>query len=953
MAITALTASASFRYNDPKPTRISTKRPQTPSKLLQQVSHLCTQKRLSDAVRLITTSPKPDVDSIGLILQSCGSNRDLELGKKIHKFISSDQRLSTHVVLTTRLMTMYAMCGSVSESRSVFDSLDERNLFQWNAMISSYTRNDCFDEAIDVFLNLLSETDLQPDDFTFPCIIKSCGLISDLGFGQQVHGMGLKLGLGSTDTFVCNALMYMYGKCRLVGGALKVFDRMPQRNLVTWNTMLGVFSENKLSNKVIDLFVEMLDIGCKEEIRPDEATLVTVLPVCSAEGWIEIGKSIHGLATKLGLDSHVRVNNALMDMYSKCGFLLEAEHLFFSEDRLNRSLVTWNAMIGGYARNGDISSSFNLLRSMNSTNNLKANEITILNILPVCLEPTELNKLKEMHCFLIRNKLQDTHELVINALVSAYAKCGSLEYAVRVFDSSHIQTVNLWNALIGGFAQNGDPENAVQFFFAMKADEFEPDWYTIGSLLSACAHLKNLCHCKSIHGYVIRNGLERDSFITISLLYAYIQCGMVSTARNLFDLMKEPDMVAWNAMLTGYAQNESPFNSLDLFRKMQLYHDTKPSTVATVSTLMACTDLCIPRLGRELHGFALRNGYTDDAFIGSSIIDMYAKCGLVEESRSFFDRIRQKDLVHWTVMLTGYGVNGFGKEAVELYKEMQREGLKPDEYTCIGLLMACGHSGMVEEGLNYFEEMKNIHGLEPKLEHYACVVDMLGRAGRLNDAAKLLVEMPEKPDGKLLSSLLGACKIHGDLSLGEKVLNKLLELEPDKSEHYVLASNLYASFGKWDDVKRIRGKIKEGGLYKDPGYSWIEVGGRVYSFLAGYNNGFLPEMDEIREVWRHLEDQICKIGYVPDTSVVLHDVHEEEKLEKLRGHSEKLAISFGLLRSRGKVKKLRVYKNIRMCKDCHNAFKFVTKVVGKEIVIRDNKRFHHFRDGLCSCGDYW
>ncbi|KAJ4779258.1 Pentatricopeptide repeat-containing family protein [Rhynchospora pubera] len=953
MAITALTASAAFRYDDPKSTRISNKRPQAPSKLFLQVSHLCTQNRLSEAIRLTTTYPNPDVDSISVILQSCGANRDVESAKEIHEFISSDQRLSTHVVLTTRLMTMYAMCGSISESRLVFDSLNERNLFQWNAMISSYTRNGRFVEAIEVFLKLLSETDLRPDDFTFPCVIKSCGASLDLNFGKQVHGMGLKLGLGSTDTFVCNALMCMYGKCGFVGSASKVFDRMPHKNLVSWNTMLGVFSENECSNRVIDLFVELLKIGYKQDTRPDEATFVTVLPVCSAERWIEIGESIHGLAVKLGLDSQVRVNNALLDMYSKCGLLLEAEHLFFSRGKFDQSLVTWNAMIGGYARNGNISSSFELLRSLNSTNSLMANEITILNILPACMSPQQLSKLKEMHCFLIRNELQDTHELVSNGLVAAYAKCGSLEYAVKVFDSTPIQTVNLWNALIGGYAQNGDPESAVCFFFDMGANGFQPDGYTICSLLLACAKLKNLYHSKSIHGFVIRNGLERDSFITISLLSAYIQCGMVSTARVLFDSMNERDMVSWNAMLAGYAQNGLPIHALDLFRNLQMYFGTKLSTVATVSALMACTDLSIPRLGRELHGFSLKYGYTEDAFIGSSIIDMYAKCGLVEESRCFFDRIKHKDLVHWTVMLTSYGVNGFGKEAVELYILMQREGLQPDEYTFIGLLMACGHSGMVQEGLNYFEEMKKVHGLEPKLEHYSCVVDMLGRAGLLTDAAKLVEEMPVRPDEKILSSLLCACRIHGDLNLGQKVMEKLLDMEPDKSEHYVLASNLHASFGNWDEVRKLRDKIKEAGLYKDPGYSWIEVGGRVYSFLAGDNDKAIPEMDKIREVWRSLEERIYEIGYVPDTSVVLHEINEEEKLEKLRGHSEKLAISFGLLSTNGMVKTLRVYKNIRMCKDCHNAIKYVTKVLQKEIVVRDNKRFHHFRDGLCSCGDFW
>lgn len=477
----------------------------------------------------------------------------------------------------------------------------------------------------------------------------------------------------------------------------------------------------------------------------------------------------------------------------------------------------------------------------------------------------------------------------------------------------------------------------------------EPDWFSIGSLLLACARSKDLLNGKSIHGFALRNGLEKDSFIKISLLSLYIQCGETAAARALFDAMEEKDLVSWNAMISGYSQNGLPEESLNLFRELQ-QDGYKPSMIAMTSAFTACAELSALRLGRETHCSALKANFSKDSFVGSSIIDMYAKCGSIEQAYSFFSNLNDKDAVTWTVMITGYGINGFGHEAINLFDEMKREGLKPDAFTYVGILMACGHAGLVEEGLQYFEEMKNNNGLEPKLEHYACVADMLGRAGRLAEAARLIEDMPEKPDGRIWGALLGACRIHGNISLGGKVAEKLLELEPDKGEHYVLASNLYASSGRWDDARKIRKRMKETGIRKDPGCSWIDVGGQVYNFVAGDNR--LPESEEIHAMWSSLEEKIRGIGYVPDTSSVLHELEEEEKLKALRGHSEKQAIAFGLLKTSGATK-VRVCKNIRMCRDCHNAVKLVSKLVGRDIVVRDNKRFHHFRDGFCTCGDFW
>ncbi|URE43345.1 Pentatricopeptide repeat-containing protein [Musa troglodytarum] len=409
--------------------------------------------------------------------------------------------------------------------------------------------------------------------------------------------------------------------------------------------------------------------------------------------------------------------------------------------------------------------------------------------------------------------------------------------------------------------------------------------------------------------------------------------------------MEDKDSVSWNALIAGYLQNGLTQESLQLFRQMQ-HEGCEPSIIATTSVFMACAELSALPLGQEAHCYALKVGFTADTFLGSSIIDMYAKCGSIEHARTFFDNLKDKDAVSWTVMITGYGINGFGGEAIDLYNEMEGHGLKPDAFTYLGILMACNHAGLVEEGLRYFEDMKNKHGLEPKLEHYACVADMLGRVGKLAEAARIIEDMPEEPDGRIWSALLAACRTHGDICLGERVIEKLLELEPDKAEHYVLASNLYASSGRWDGVRRIRNRMKEIGLQKDPGFSWIDVGGRVFDFVSGDNR--LPESEEIHRMWCSLEEKIRGIGYVPDTSSVLHEKGEEEKLKMLRGHSEKQAISFGLLKTSGN-KKIRVCKNIRICRDCHNAAKLVSKVVGREIIVRDNKRFHHFRDGWCSC----
>ncbi|XP_015877319.3 pentatricopeptide repeat-containing protein At1g18485 [Ziziphus jujuba] len=919
--------------------------------LLEEINKLCESGNLIEALNSVqedshnaASSSEGRAEAMGVLLQACGRHKDIDTGRKVHEIVSSSTQFSNHFVLNTRLITMYSMCGSPSDSRSVFNGLQRKNLFLWNALVSGYARNELYDEAIDIFIELISSTEFKPDNFTLPCVIKACAGVLDVGLGQVVHGMAMKTEL-IKDVFVGNALIAMYGKCGHVDTAVQMFDSMPERNLVSWNSMIRGFSENGLSQESYNLLRGILE--GEEGFIPDVATIVTLLPVTTGEGDVAMGMVIHGLAVKLGLSEELMVNNALMDMYSKCGYLSDARILFSKNDKKN--VVSWNSMIGGFSREGDVFGTFDLLRRMQmEEENVKVNEVTLLNVLPACSEEVELESLKELHGYSMRHGFH-YDELVANAFIAAYAKCGSLSYAENVFYGIDIKTVSTWNALIGGFAQNGDPRKALDFYFKMKYAGLDSDSFSIGSLLLACSYLKVLKYGKEIHGFVVRNGLDLDMFIGISLMALYITCSKVLSARLLFDRMEDRSLVCWNTIISGYAQIGLPDEAINLFRKM-FSDGVQPSEIAIMSVLGACSQLSALRLGKELHCFALKAYQMEDMFLACSVIDMYAKSGCIEQSRRVFDRLTEKDVASWNAAIGGYGINGRANEALELFENMQRMGLKPDDFTFIGLLMACSHAGLVTEGLKYLTEMQILYGTEPKLEHYACVVDMLGRAGRLEEALKLINEMSQKPDARMWSSLLSSCRSYGDLAIGESIVSKLIELEPDKAENYVLASNLYAGSGKWNDVRKIRQRMKEIGLQKEAGRSWIELKGKVYSFVVGDNS--FPEAGEIREMWRRLEEKISNLGYKPNTSCVLHQLKEEEKIEILRGHSEKLAISFGLLKT-SKGSTLRICKNLRICADCHTAAKLISKVVDREIILRDNKRFHQFKDGFCSCGDYW
>ncbi|XP_016500576.2 pentatricopeptide repeat-containing protein At1g18485-like [Nicotiana tabacum] len=804
-----------------------------PLTLSEEIAQLSESKTLSEVLPTFQDylnsgfyHSSEKAEALGVLLQACGNQKDIETGRKVHELVCSLTQFKDDFVLCTRLITMYSMCGYPSASRSVFDQLRTKNLYQWNALMSGYTKNELWFDVIFLFIELMTSSQDRPDNFTFPCVIKGCGGLVDVGLGESIHGMASKMGL-VRDVFVNNALIAMYGKFGLIEEAMKVFDHMPERNLVSWNSMISGFSSNGYIEQSFDLFGNIFTGD--EVLVPDTTTMVIMLPICAAKEEVELGKIIHGLTVKLGLANELTVNNSLVDMYCKVGYFADAQILF--EKNESKNVVSWNSIIGGYSGEGDVRGTFHLMRRMQSASEyVKANEVTLLNVLPVCLTESEQLIVKELHGYSLRNGLE-YHELLTNAFIAAYAKCGLLRYAELVFCGVENKTVSSWNALISGYAQSDDPSKALTLSSEIMGSGLLPDWFTIGSLLFACSHLKQLLCGTQIHGFVLRNGLETDMSTGVSLVSFYMNCGKPELAQLLFDRIEDKNIVSWNVMIAGYLQNALPDKALFLFRDMVSLR-FQPEEISVTSVLGACSTLSAVKLGKEVHCFALKTHLIEDTFVHCSIIDMYAKSGFIGMSKYVFDHIPVKDIASWTAMITGYAVHGLGMEAIKLFQEMQKSGFTPTSLTYVSILVACNHAGLIEEGRQYVREMQ-VHGLKPELEHYACVIDMLGRAGQFDDALNLMAEMPMLPDTQIWSSLLRSSMVHAHLNLGKKCAEKLLELEPKRAEIYVLVSNFFARYGDWDSVRQLRQKMKELGLQKEIGCSRIEIGGKSYNFAVG------------------------------------------------------------------------------------------------------------------------
>ncbi|OVA12421.1 Pentatricopeptide repeat [Macleaya cordata] len=536
-----------------------------------------------------------------------------------------------------------------------------------------------------------------------------------------------------------------------------------------------------------------------------------------------------------------------------------------------------------------------------------------------------------------------------NILINAFIQNGDFVNARKLFDEMPEKKLETWNAMVTGLTQFEFNEEGMILFCQMHEIGLQPDQFTLGSVLRGCAGSKELKLGQQIHSFVMKSGFEYHLVVGSSLAHMYMKCGKMREGERIIQAMPVQNVVACNTLIAGRAQNGFSEGALDQYSLMKMA-GFRPDKITFVSVISSCSELATLGQGQQIHAEAIKSGADSAVSVRSSLISMYSRCGCLEDFVKVFSEIKDADVVLWSSMIAAYGFHGKGHEAIDLFERMEREGLEPNDVTFLSLLYACSHSGLKEKGVEVFDLMVDKYGLKPRLEHYTCMVDLLGRSGCLEEANNLIQSMPIKTDAIIWKTLLSACKIHKNTEMATRVAENIIQIDPQDSAAHVLLSNIHASAKRWGDVSDVRKAMRVKKVKKEPGISWLEVKNEVHQFRMGDKSH--PKWLEIDGYLKELSSDMKKMGYLPDIDSVLHDMEIEEKEYSLAHHTEKIAIAFALLTIPSGAP-IRVMKNLRVCDDCHVAIKFISKISDREIIVRDASRFHHFKDGKCSCGDYW
>ncbi|KAG8366503.1 hypothetical protein BUALT_Bualt17G0086800 [Buddleja alternifolia] len=733
-------------------------------------------------------------------------------------------------------------------------------------------------------------------------ILKQCCEAHNLKQAKHLHAHIIRT-LLDPETFLLNNLMSSYDKLNNITYAHKVFDEMRRPNLFSWNTILSAYSKHGdvakmeevfnliprkdgvswnliisgyikcgLSEKALETYKLMLRHGSENVNR---ITLSTVIIMLSNKGWVDLGGVIHGQIVKYGFASYVFVGSPLVDMYAKCGLISEARRVF--DELPEKNLVMYNTMLMGFLRCGMVQESHGLFTSMTEKDSIS------------------------------------------------------------------------WTTMISGLTQNGMDKEALDLFREMRFKEVDMDQFTFGSVLTACGGLLASKEGNQIHAYMTRTDHMHNVFVASALLDMYSKCKDIKNAETVFSKMRYKNIVSWTAMLVGYGQNGYSEEAVRTFCEMQRY-GVEPDDFTLGSVISSCANLASLEEGAQFHAQALVAGLISFITVSNALITLYAKCGNIEEAHKLFNEIKLKDEVSWTALVSGYAQFGKANETINLFEEMLGYGLKPDGVTFVGVLSACSRAGFVEKGRFYFSLMVDKYGIKPVLDHYTCMIDLFSRAGQLEEAQNFILQMPCCPDTIGWATLLSSCRNRGNMEIGKWAAECLLELDPQNTAGHVLLASIYAAKGKWDEVAQLRREMRDKGVRKEPGCSWIKYKNKVHIFSADDKSS--PFSDQIYEELEKLTCKMMEEGYAPDMRSVLHDVEEKEKLKMLNHHSERLAIAFGLIFIPNGLP-IKVVKNLRVCDDCHNATKLISKIAQREILVRDSVRFHLFKDGKCSCGDFW
>ncbi|GAB2272599.1 hypothetical protein Dimus_007421 [Dionaea muscipula] len=770
----------------------------------------------------------------------------------------------------------------------------------------------------------------------FDVLFKYC---SDAQTVRKVHALLVVSGKAQT-VFVSTKLVNLYAHLGDMSSAWCTFDQIPSKDSYSWNSIISAYVRRGRFTEAMTCFTEMIFAA---KVRPDWYTFPPVLKAC---GNLIDGKILHCWVFKRALVWDVFVAASLIHMYCRFGSVVTAHDIF--KNMPLKDSASWNALISGLCQNGNSDESLSMVGEMR-LKGMRLDTITVASVLPACVSVGNSLIGLLIHSYVIKHGLE-FDAFVSNALIDMYAKFGCLEQAKKVFDQMVFTDLVSWNSIISACERNHNPALAIEYYAHMQLHRFQPDKLTMVCLASITAQ-SGLCQSsKSVHGFVIkRDWLIDDVVVGNATIDMYSKLGIVDYARRVFDRIHVKDTISWNTLISGYAQNGFASEAADLYGMMGADLGVILNQATWVSVLPAYSHLGAVRQGMQIHGLSIKTSVLSDVFVGTCLVDMYGKCGRLDDALSLFYEVTRTSSVPWNAIIACHGVHGHGEVAFKLFEEMVQEGVDPDHVTLLSLMSACSHSGLVDQGYRCIGLMEQ-YGIQPSLRHYGCMVDLLGRAGKLEEAYEVIKNMHVKPDVSVWGALLGACRIHHNIELGKLASQKLFELDSENVGYYVLLSNMYANEGKWEGVDEVRSLARDKGLKKTPGWSSVEVNKTVEVFYTG--NKSHPKCEDIYKELGVLTAKMKSFGYIPDFSFVLQDVEEDEKEHILISHSERLAIAYALISTAPK-STIRIFKNLRICGDCHTVTKLISKITEREIIMRDSKRFHHFKDGTCSCGDYW
>lgn len=687
------------------------------------------------------------------------------------------------------------------------------------------------------------KTNIPPDTHTFPNLLKACTSLNLFVYGLSFHQCIVVNGF-SSDAYIASSLINFYAKLGHAQNARKVFDTMPERNVVPWTSIIGCYSRAGSVGIAFDMFNEMRRGG----IQPSSVTLLILLSGVSEFAHV---KCLHGFAVLYGFESDMSLMNSILNVYCKCGRVEDARDLFKYMN--GRDIVSWNSLISGYAQTGNIREVFQLLYKMR-VEGMEPDKQTYATAVSVAATQSNLKLGKSVHGQILRTGFElDSH--VETALIVMYLKCSNIDLAFQIFERTMHKDVVLWTAMISGLAQNDFADRALMVFCQMLESRTEPSSATVASALAACAQLGSFDLGTSIHGYVLRQVMRLDIPAQNALVTMYAKCAHLDQSRAVFDSMSKRDLVSWNAIIAGYAQNGHLCEALALFSDMRATLQ-KPDSLTVVSLLQACASTGALHQGKWIHNFTIRSCLRPCILVDTALVDMYSKCGDIDKAHKCFVEMSDRDLVSWSTLISGYGCHGKAETALRLYSELLQTGIKPNHVIFLSVLSACSHNGLVDKGLSIYQSMTEDFGIAPSLEHRACIVDLLSRAGRVEEAYDFYKRVFLEPAVDVLGILLDASRTKGDVELGDLIAGEILMLRPVDAGNYVQLAHTYASMNRWDGVGEAWKQMKSLGLKKLPGWSFIELHGTITTFFTDHNSN--PQLDGIMSLLKILSKEMRK-----------------------------------------------------------------------------------------------